>query len=319
MPRCDRIKPGLNRRELLASAAGLALASAARAQPPAPARPKACVCLFSKYLQGRRVSQLGEALAGLGYAGVDLTVRPGGHVLPERAADDLPKAHEALKESGVEITMISTDITSADQKHAEATIRTAASLGIRYAKLGYYDYRDLKAVPQAFAETKAKLRELVPMLAKHGVHGGFHNHSGTRAGSMLWDEWELIRDLDPKWIGSYFDPCHATIEGGLGGWRIGLNLLASRITMLAVKDFHWRKAERGWRPEICSPTEGAVAWPEVFRVLKTQGFAGPISMHIEYGPKGEPDSDEEKAFFANVRRDLAFLREQLQNTGVEAA
>ena len=35
-----------------------------------------------------------ETMRALGYDAIDLTLRPGGHVLPERVAEDLPKAAE---------------------------------------------------------------------------------------------------------------------------------------------------------------------------------------------------------------------------------
>ncbi len=315
---------GSSRRQFLLSsaAAGAAVlvpsAAFAAADPMASGVERSSVCLFSKCLGSRSVEQLAEAIAALGFKSVDLTVRPAGHVLPDRVADDLPRAHETLQRAEIGIAMITTDVTSVRQKHALPVVRTAAALGIRYMKLGYYPCWNAKAVQQAFADAKAELRELAPVLAEHRIRAGFHNHSGMYIGALMWDEWDLLRDLDPRCIGSYFDGCHATIEGGSGGWRIGLNVLAPRINMLAVKDFAWQKEEGEWRPRLGPLGEGAVRWGEVLATLKSHRFAGPISLHIEYGRVGAPGSDDEKAILAAVRKDAAFLRAALVKAGIDA-
>ncbi|MDL1890906.1 TIM barrel protein [Nitrospirales bacterium NOB] len=167
---------------------------------------------------------------------MDLTCRPGGHVLPERVTEDLPKAHELLKAAGIRIAMITTAMTDADEAHAEAIVQTAAKLGIRYAKIGYFPYQDLKKIQETLVDARAKLRDLAMLFRQHGLRAGFHNHSGMNVGAAMWDVWHLIRELPPEAIGSYFDLGHATAEGGASGWKIGMHLLMPRIIMLAVKD-----------------------------------------------------------------------------------
>src|SRR5262245_36164496 len=60
-------------------------------------------CAFEKPLQFLNYDELAEVLAELGFDGIEATVRPGGHVLPERVEDDLPRFVEALKKRGLEI------------------------------------------------------------------------------------------------------------------------------------------------------------------------------------------------------------------------
>ena len=62
---------------------------------PAPPRQRRSACSRS-ICPSLDWSDLGRAVKDTGFDGVDLTVRPGGHVLPERAADDLPRAIEAI-------------------------------------------------------------------------------------------------------------------------------------------------------------------------------------------------------------------------------
>ena len=55
------------------------------------------VHLFSKHLQFLDYNDMSEAAAEMGFSGLDLTVRPEGHVLPHRVLEDLPMAVEAMK------------------------------------------------------------------------------------------------------------------------------------------------------------------------------------------------------------------------------
>ena len=59
------------------------------------------ICIFSKQLQWLNYQEMATAVADMGYDGIDLTVRKGGHVLPEKVAEDLPKAVEAATKAGI--------------------------------------------------------------------------------------------------------------------------------------------------------------------------------------------------------------------------
>ena len=275
-------------------------------------------CLFSKPLHNRKFEDLPPLLHELGIKAVDLTCRPKGHVLPERATEDLPKAVERLRKNGIAVPMLTTGILDADQDHAEDIVKTAASLGIQYAKLGYYMYGDLKRIPQTLADVKRRLTGVADLFKQYGVHAGFHNHSGKFVGSAMWDVWQLIQDLPPEAIGSYFDIRHATTEGGLSGWAIGMNLLISRITMVAVKDFLWAKhPKKGWYPENVPLGAGMTRFAPAFRRLKEANFTGPIAMHMEYGEHTPPvGSDADKANLQAIRNDMKTLNELLTEAGL---
>ena len=48
------------------------------------------ICVFSKRLGSLNCSQLGRELAAAGFSGVNLTVRTGGQVEPEKVVEQLP-------------------------------------------------------------------------------------------------------------------------------------------------------------------------------------------------------------------------------------
>jgi L-ribulose-5-phosphate 3-epimerase len=318
----------MNRRDFLRTAAvpalagvatsGLRAAGAEQDQSASSNKPQPLakrLCLFTDHLDdfGYRYEEIARMLKQLDIAGPDLTVRPGGLVLPERVVEDLPKAVAAFREAGLAVPMISTGLTSAKNGVAADTLATAGKLGIRYFKLGYYGYDDPAQWRARLDSTRRELAPLLDLSKQAGIVAGFHNHSGPSVGGALWDSWELLDGLDPKSIGFYFDPAQATIEGGNHAWKLGLARLAPRLVMVAIKDFVWEKSEGKWRTRWVPLGEGMVRWEEFFAMLKKTPFDGPISLHIEYDPGGSTKSARFDNSLAAAQRDLQFLRRQLQN------
>jgi sugar phosphate isomerase/epimerase len=253
------------------------------------------LCMFSKHFPELNYDDLGKTCRGLGFAGIDLTVRAKGHVLPENVREDLPRAVEALRKTGLEVPMITTEITSA--AGAEPILKTAASLGIPYFKPGYWQYNSVDPLTR-IKEVATDIRGIAALAADYNITMGLHNHSGTYVGEAVWDTWEMIRDLDPRWTGFYYDPGHATIEGGAGGREISQRLVAPRLKMVAIKDFYWNKSTPVW----CPMGEGVVNWKQVFADFAAAGYAGPLSLHLEY------DAGMDVATrVAAVRKDLSYI------------
>lgn len=267
------------------------------------------LCLFSKHLSATNWQQLAVAVKKLGFDGVDLTVRPGGHVLPERAAEDLPKAVAAIKTEGLAVPMITTGLTSASDPTAKPILSTAGKLGIPFFKPGYYKY-EFKDVRRELGKFGVEFSALVELGKQAGVQCGFHNHDGN-IGAPLWDVATVIDRLDPKWAGYYFDVRHAVVEGGSGGWKIATNLVAPRLKMIAVKDFYWEKSAKGWRIVNCPLGEGMVDWRQYFKLLRQANFHGPVSLHLEYEIPGATAAAKEENTFAAAQRDLQFLKARL--------
>jgi sugar phosphate isomerase/epimerase len=247
-------------------------------------------------------AELARTVKQIGFDGVDLTVRPGGHVLPERATEDLPRAIEAILAEGLSVPMITTGLVSAADPAARPTLSTAARLGIGLFKLGYWQYRASDKVEVRIAEVRKDAAGLVALGKEYGIAAGFHNHSGDYVGQAVWDARAIIGDMDPRWIGYYFDPCHVTAEGGLGGWSIALRMIQPRLKMVAFKDFYWEKSGGKWSMKMCPLGEGMVDWTRVFSMLAAGHFTGPVSLHVEYETADMPVA---------IARDHAFAKKHM--------
>jgi sugar phosphate isomerase/epimerase len=239
-------------------------------------------------------------------------------VAPERAAEDLPKAVEAIRAEGLEVPMITTALTRADDPTAVPILSTAAKLSIPYLKPGYYRYRYID-VRKELEEASDQFRGLVELAEKYGVQVGFHNHDAY-VGAQFWDIARVMDTLDPKWAGYYYDLENATIEGGSQGWRIDANLALPRLKMIGAKDFYWRKTEtEGWRETGCPIGQGMCHYKQFLRMVADTDFHGPISLHMEYSIPGVSDSqgialsrDKDDEVMAATKQNLDTLKALVQ-------
>jgi L-ribulose-5-phosphate 3-epimerase len=310
-PRADGLE--LSRRDFLMTAAISTLALDAKAEiaRPATASYTGKLCLFSKHLAGMDARTMARNLKRLGFGGVDLTVRPSGHVLPERAIEELPKAVRAIREEGLEVPMISTALVSAADPTAQPILATAGKLSIPFYKPGYYRY-EFVDVRKELERAALEFRRLAELGKQYQIQVGYHNHAGY-IGAPLWDIAPVIDGLDPKWVGYYFDVRHAVVEGGDGGWKIAANLVSRRLKMIAVKDFYWEKtATGGWRVRNCPLGEGMVDWKSYFKFLAAAQFQGPVSLHLEYEVAGSTPAAKEENTLVAIQRDFEFLKARVQ-------
>jgi sugar phosphate isomerase/epimerase len=304
-----------SRREFLA-AAGAALARGAKPVP---------VCAFSKHFQWAGVADAAQVIASLGYDGIDLTVRPRGHVLPERVADDLPKAVELARKAGIAIPMITTAIVDTATPHAEAILRTIASLGIRRYRWGGFRYDLARGLPGQLDDFRSRVKELAAMNRHYGVCAMYHTHSGiAEVGASMWDLYLLLKDFDPEAVSANYDIGHATVEGGSGGWIHSTRLLLPYMRGIAVKDFRWERGEKGWTVRWCPLGEGMVNFARFFSMVKESGFSGPVQVHMEYDELGGADAGRTDVsiprdkLLAIMRRDMDALRRAMREAGLAA-
>ena len=298
------------RRSFLATLAAAAAARAAGAPSAEPSGFRGTLCLLSKHLPALDARALGRAVKPLGFGGVDLTVRPGGHVLPERAGAELAPFVGALRAEGLDVPMITTALVSASEPAAPVILETAGRERVRFFKTGYFRYR-FADVRREIEEAGQGLRGLAALAARHGVELGYHNHAGY-IGGPVWDIAPVMDALDPRAAGYYFDVRHAVVEGGDAGWRTGLLQAAPRLKMVAIKDFFWEKTDGGWKQRNCPLGQGMVDWPAFFAILAGAGFHGPVSLHLEYEIGGATPAAQQENTLAAAARDLAFLKAHLE-------
>src|SRR5215469_1451544 len=150
-PRTDDVG-GIPRRDLLTAISTTALLGA-RADPAAASNAGPLkISVFSKHFQWTNCREMAAIAKEVGFDGIDLTVRAGGHVLPERVEEDLPKAAEDIRKAGLELPMITAEIVDVSSPYAEAILKTASRLGIRHYLWGGFVYSAATGLPDQLAE-----------------------------------------------------------------------------------------------------------------------------------------------------------------------
>lgn len=301
-------------------AAGTAAALTANG---AAAAERYAICAFSKHFQWTGVREMSAMAAEIGYDAIDLTVRGGGHVLPERVSEDLPRAEEEIRAAGLKLAMITSNIGGATQQAARV-VETLARLKVRQYRWDGFRYDLNRPLPPQLAEFKARLKDMAAMNRQYGVCSMYHTHSGTgRAGASIWDLYILLDGLNPAEVAANYDVGHATVEGGFGGWRHTSRLMQPYMRGVALKDFKWERNARGqWEPGWCAFGDGMVNFREFLPMLKSAAFAGPMQLHFEYPELGGADAGKTKLeipkekFVAVMKRDIGRLKEMLRDAGM---
>ena len=258
--------------------------------------------MFSKHLQELDFERLGEVVAEMGFDGVDLTVRNGGHIEPADAKTQLPIAAKTLQKFKLNLPMITTNFVNADEPFANEVFSVAADCGVKFIKLGYWRYRDFGSLRQLVSAAKKSLEGIAKLSERHGICAVVHTHSGNFLTASPFVLAELLEGFDPKFVAAYVDAGHIFVEGGLMGWQQGMEAIADKIRVVACKDYAWFKEGERWNAKVVPIGEGIVRWREFFACLRKLGFDGPISVHSEY------EGWTTEQVIAQTRKDLPILK-----------
>jgi L-ribulose-5-phosphate 3-epimerase len=264
---------------------------------------------FSKPFQWMDYQLLCETFAAAGLDGVDYTVRPEGHVLPEKVTTDLPRAVKAARDAGLKTTLMTTAILEA--QGSDTLLKAAADQGVKYYRMGWYDYIKGKSIQESIKVRSQQLKELAKLNAQLNIQAAYQNHAGLKVGASVWDLYEMIKDVDPKYAGVQYDIRHATVEGA-NSWSLGLELIQKHINTLVIKDFKWVDNKLQNVPL----GEGMVNFKAFFQKVKEYNIHVPITLHLEYellskAQEALPAKEKQQIVLGKLKKDVQTLKEML--------
>ena len=276
------------------------------------------ISVFSKNLHWLSINDMANAVAEMGFDGIDLTVRPNGHILPENVVEELPKAVEAIRKKGLEVYMITTAIANAEDTFTEPILRTAGSLGIPFYRMGWLEYNNKINREDNVEVFRKQLTELGRLGEKHNIKGAYQNHAGTSFGSAVLDLYMALKNVHSKWIGCQYDIRHATVEGA-NSWPVGLDFIKPHINTINLKDFNWATTGGKTREQNVPLGTGNVDFEKYVNYLKEMSFIGPVCLHFEYPLGGAEDGAKKITIHAGevfkaMRRDLEIARTWFAST-----
>tara|TARA_B100001029_G_C15061309_1_gene458714 strand:- start:2051 stop:2980 length:930 start_codon:yes stop_codon:yes gene_type:complete len=276
---------------------------------------KFSINFFTKPLDKYGYDFMIDTLKIAGVDGLDLTVRPKGSVLPEKVEKDLPFVADMAKKRGLLLEMMVSNITSIQTPHAGRVLKIAAKNGIKHYRLGYFKYSDKEIAKVTIERAKSQMSSLIDLNSELGIQGGYQNHTGNYFGSPLWDLIGVLENLPSKWMSSQFDIYHAYSEG-YRSWRVTMEMIASKIGSLAIKDFTWEITNGQAKIKKVPLGKGIVDLDNFFKSIKKMNIVVPISLHIEY-PLLKKEEEKlslikkQKIMVEKIKNDVQFIRSKL--------
>ena len=231
-------------------------------------------------------------------------MRPGGHVLPERVREDLPRAAAAARRQGLKNVMLVTGFNRGDAPHCGDLFRTAADCGFTKIRTGHQLYDEKRDLKWNIARIHSHFASFAALGEKTGVQAACQNHDAWNAtvfGSSVWDLGEATDGLDPRWMAVQFDIHHCFFQIR-SAWMHGFDRVADRVGSLVLKDgFH---SPTGGRRN-CPAGEGKVPFKAFRERMALRNLPQvPFTVHMEYYTyKDQADVQE------TMRRELAWFKE----------
>jgi sugar phosphate isomerase/epimerase len=222
------------------------------------------------------LAELAPRLRALGFDGIELPVRPGFQVFPERVATDLPAAARLLADHGLRIFSIA-------GTPDEPTIAACAEAGVPIIRI-MVDLEPREVLAQLEAAQRG-WDALLPALDSHGVTIGIQNHSDNCVANAM-GLLRLVEKYDARHVAAVWDAAHNALEGEQP--EIALDLLWSHLCMVNLKNAVRAPAgvgERGealWRTSWCAGKDGFASWPRVADELMRRNYRGVVCLTAEY-------------------------------------
>jgi sugar phosphate isomerase/epimerase len=272
------------------------------------------VTIFSKHFQWLDWEEMAETARRIGFNGIDLTVRPGGHVKPERVEDDLPKVCEICNKVGIKVEMLCTNIQNASDPITGKILKTASKLGIKNYRMGWYFYDKNISLSKNLETFTSMIKDLAEVNFHYKIMGNYQNHNGSNwFGAPVWDLAGVLKKINSNWMGSQYDILNATIEAS-SAWSLGIELIAPFIKTIDIKDAVWiTDNSDNQRLKYIPLGRGMVDFPKFFHLLKEFKIQVPFSLHFEYDLGGADLGLRElkippKNILSAIKNDLRFLK-----------
>ena len=241
---------------------------------------------------------------------IDLVVAPGGQVDPSEAID-LIEVTVDCADAGVQVVMVTTDLTSPFDEHAETIHRGCEEARVPYIRYGAWSRLDGASYLDSLQAARAGLRGLETLCRRHNLRalvrqlpGSLQEQSGHAAA--------LLHGRLPGYVGM----CLAPGELGpcsLDAWRLDLDALAEHVQALSVTDSAIVPGSDGWSRTPATLTDGLADWPGLLDDVTQRGLDVFAILESRYGSDAlwRHDAEAEPDARKLLQDDLRLVRHHL--------
>jgi sugar phosphate isomerase/epimerase len=235
--------------------------------------------LFSKFMKGYSIEQLGEKVRALGFSGIEFPVRPGFQCEPGEVSTKLVPLVKRLRDGfGIGVPIV-TNGHDPSSPSIEALYAACGEAGVRFFRPAYWGVEGMNYW-EAHGKAIIQLKGLERLSEKYGVKTAIHMHAGRLLTANCLGAQLLVRECDPQYGGVYLDPAHMSLDGE--DYEMGLGIVRSHLCLVGVKSCCYVKSGGNWGVSWVSLTEGLVPWATVIQLLKGMGYDGVLCFHAEY-------------------------------------
>jgi len=273
------------------------------------------IVVFSKMFKDNSIDEMIQIALDYNFDGYDLCIRPGHPVNPDNVTEKLLPTTTKMKQAGLIIPMVTSDIEllSPDDPTAEPILATMDAADIRLIKIGYTFFDPLTQDYWDVIERMRQDNEGWQRLAKkHNVKICYHTHNERVMGINAAALCHLLNGFDPQYMGAYLDPTHLMLEGE--EFTFALSMVQRYLALVAGKDvlkYRQEKNDHGTAGYHVVPAgEGMVDWTQYFADLKRVNYEGPLSVHCEWHL-------EAPEFLDTLRREIQFFKRHRDAAGIK--
>ena len=263
------------------------------------------IVLFEKPVQGLSYSEIAEEVAKMGLRGLEATIRPTGHILPENAAKEIPAMIKALNAAGLDTVIAATRLIDATPETSDF-LKILRDNGITKYRTEYFYYsKDGDPIAEMRGFRK-KAQELAELNASLGMEGIYQLHSGWKnAGSLSWDMALILEGIDPKHFGIGFDLRHTKTDSG-SSWEMAERLARKHTRAIYVKDAKWEGEKTDKRVNV--PLGTGFVTEKMFDRVRENITPSPISLHMEWGKHQLYPAETAREAWPLIRQDAEVLK-----------
>lgn len=211
-------------------------------------------------------------------------------ISPDNVVDRAPQIQAAQERSGVKVIALAPSVLLGDDDVIEKLLRGAAAINPNappMVRIGAPRHDRTQPYWPQFLKARAQFADLVEVARGHGVKVLYEIHVGTVAVSCS-RAIELLRDLDPKYIGAIYDVPNM-LRVGLEDSRMGMELLGPYLahchigngTPMSEGDDGTGRTK--WRWEFSDLRKGIADIPQIVQDFKDVGYEGYLSLE-DFGP-----------------------------------
>ena len=259
---------------------------------------------------GCSAAELVAEARALSLDAVDLVIARGGQVDPAEAID-LIEVTVDCADAGVQVVMVTTDLTSPFDPHAEDIHRGCQEARVPYVRYGAWSRLDGASYLDSLQAARAGLRGLETLCRRHDLRalvrqlpGSVQEQSGHAAA--------LLHGRLPGYVGISLAPGEAGPTDP-ESWRLDLDALDDHVQALSITNSAVVPGPDGWSRTPATLTDGLANWPhlldevtqrdlDVFAILEGRYNQGVVWSH---------NADAEPNARRHLQNDLRLVRRRL--------